>query len=196
MKKIIVPKYLRKKALFRILKRLPIFILVMWMVDCVVEYISLSIYTASGNNIGNISTVFAFLYCIPFLVSGIPLKLIDSDWYGEIILFDVKNNKKNSAGDGAGITQEAMIELPNGKLKTVKIYDEGELFYGNREKVYNVHDKVIHVYGMDYLMPVRTLHKELPTVCVVCGCKNPCEDKVCKDCGAPLDIVLADKKKG
>lgn len=195
MKKIAVPKSLRKLALIRILKRLPVFLMVMWMVDCVAEYISLSIYYSAGNNMGNLSTVWMFLYALPFLISGIPLKLIDHDWYGEIISLDITNNEKINDAQKAAITQTALIKLPNGKLKSHKIYDEGELFYANRERVYDVGDKVIHVYGTEYLMPIRTLKKDHPIVCVVCGFKSPYETKTCSQCGNSLEISLIDKQR-
>lgn len=198
MKKIIVPKSLRKRAIINALKRLPKFLIIMWMVDCVVEYISLSIFYAAGNNMGNLSTVFVLLYSLPFLISGIPLKLIDSDWYGEIISIELTNEPKTNQAQKASITQTALIKMPNGRLKTHKIYDEGELFYGNRVKVYNVHDTVIHVYGMDYLTPIRTLRKDLPIVCVACGYKSSCETKICSHCGNSMEVHLEDtsNKKG
>ena len=193
MKKIIVPKSLRKTVFIRILKKFMILLIGLWIADCFAEYVYL--YTIEeSRNMGNLSFSLVILYVIPFLISGIPLKLIDSDWYGEIILievvkpkrWDIDSFKKNE------FALNALIKTQTGKLKSFRIIDEGEIFYGNRENVYKVGDKVLHIYGTNFITPVRKLDKHKPIVCVECGTKNEYGTKICRACGSSMEILLAD----
>lgn len=196
MKKIIVPKSFRNEAIKSIIKRFVILLALLWVADCFVEYVLLYLIEDS-RNMGNLSFCVFVLYAIPFLVTGIPFKLFDSDWYGEIISVYISDSKRKDEETfkKVGFNLTALVETQNGKLKTVKIFDEGELCFGNREKVYKVGDKVIHVYGMDYITPVRTLDKDRPIVCVKCGTKLDYGTKVCRCCGNSTEILLVDRKK-
>lgn len=192
MKKIIVPKSVRKTVVFAFIKRFILLLLYLVIAYVFIDYVLASMYADA--NMGNLSfTVFVFLV-IPFVLSGIPVKFFDRDWYGEIISVDLKNAEPKDIDNHskAAISQTALIKAANGKLYKRKIFDEGALFYNDRENVYNVGDKVIHVYGTDYLMPIRTIEKNKPTVCVVCGNKSPLEKSVCRCCGCSLEIRLDD----
>ncbi len=197
MKKITVPKSVRKQAVLRMLKRFLLLLVYLIPTYFIADYASKAMYKDA--NFGNISFTFAFIYAIPFLASGIPLKLFDRDWYGEILSFEIKNAKDRDIDvlnrRKAPITETALIKAQSGKLYKVPIYDDGELFYGNREKVYRVGDKVIHIYGTDYITPHHHETSDRPIVCVVCGHKSPNGTKNCRHCGVSLEIKVTDKAR-
>lgn len=194
MKKIIVPKSVRKTVVFAFIKRFILLLIYLAIAYVFIEYVFASMYAEA--NIGNISFTVFFFLIIPFIASGIPVKFFDSDWHGEIISIELKNAAPKDIDNHskAAISQTALIKASNGKLYKRKIFDEGALFYNDREKVYRVGDKVIHVYGTDYLMPVRTIEKHKPTVCVVCGNKSDLEKKVCRCCGCSLEVRIDQKE--
>ena len=189
MKKIIVPKSVRKRARRGVYERFVKLFLYM-----IPAYIIFD-YTYSGlktTDLGNLSTSVAVLFVIPFVLAGIPMKLIDRDWYGEIIKIELKNNDPakidNYSKEPVDVT--ALCKSQEGKLYEVRIYDEGEFFSGERDNVYKVGDKVVHVKWTEYLRPVRVIDKERPVACVVCGHKSSSDESTCRYCGSSLEITV------
>ncbi len=188
MKKIIVPKDIRKKAVLKMVTRFVLMLILMIPAYIVADYAIRSMYEDA--NFGNISFTLAFIYVMPFIFSGFPRKLFDSDWYGEIISFEIKNARRKDNAGAAGIKETALIKSPTGKLYNVRIYDDGELYHGRRQRIYNVGDKVIHVYGMDYITPIRHESSNSPVVCVFCGNKSPNGTEICRHCGCSLEVKV------
>lgn len=193
MKKIIVPKDLRKKAAIGVLWRL-IKLAIALAVTFV--FIDMVYHSLSETDVGNVSGTIFVVIIIPFIICGVPMKLIERDWYGEIIGFETKNNEKQTfdkRDNIDGYELHALVREPNGILHTCRIYDDGHNHY-DQEKVYRVGEKVVHVYGMKYLMPVRE-NSEQSTACVYCGFKAPVGTKVCGECGCSMDIRIEDIAK-
>jgi len=186
-RKITVPKAVRKKArrvVYERIGKLFAYLAVAWI---------LLDYTYSGlttTNFGNLSASIFVLLLIPFWASGVPAKLIDRDWCGEIIKLELKNNdpEKIDNHSKAPIKQTALCKSEDGKLYEVEIFDEGEYFFGERENVYKVGDRVIHVKWTEYLYPVRKNEDDRPVACVICGIKSPCTEKTCRSCQSSLEI--------
>ena len=188
MKKISVPKQIRKIAAIRILERFLLLAVLLLVAYVFADYVIKNIYEEA--NFGNYSFTLFFIYIIPFWLSKIPKKLFDRDWYGEILSFET-NNHEFKFFDGKDKREKfslhALIKEPNGKLHTHRI---------NKEKLFKPGDKVIHVYGMDYITPIRTPSNPGKIVCVCCGGDNETELKHCRYCACTLDVKLVDEKKG
>ena len=124
---------------------------------------------------------------------GIPHKLIDRSWTGEITRVDVRS--ENAVRGGlilsnyiAGYTKHSVdveIKLDNGKIIDRTVY-EGVVPMGRN--MYEVGDRVVHVYGTKY---IQVVHDNLsrPTICVVCGTENPPAEKACGKCGHTVHII-------
>lgn len=198
MKKVIAPPSVKKKVRIQILKRFLLLLVYSVVAYVVADYV-LKI-TPSDAEQGSINTILSLvlIMAVPFILSGIPLKLIDKSWYGEILDFDTVTAKPEEIDNHSKmeITQTALIRTPSGKLYKHTIYDEGVLFHDNSGEVYHVGDTVAHVYGTEYLVPIRTkLDKGRPNVCAFCGHKSPCGESICRTCGCSVDIRLAGKGK-
>lgn len=180
-----VRRYARKCTAVRFVK-LFCYLLVAYII---VDYIYADL---KNTNFGNLSTTVFFIYFVPFVLSGIPMKLFDRDWYGEIIKLELKNNPPEKIDNHSmmPIKQKALIRSRDGKLYEWKIFDEGEYFYGEREHVYNIGDSVIHVRGTDYITPIIKEGEKSPIVCVVCGNKSQNGTEFCRHCGYPLGVRL------
>ncbi len=194
MKKVIVPKDIRKKARRTLYSRITTLAVLLIISYVIIDYIYAGLQTTDFRNISG--TLFALLF-VPFWISGVPMKLIDRDWYGEIIKIELENNDPREIDNNsvAPVSLKALIRTSDGKLYEKEIYDEGEYFFGERERVYKKGDKVLHVRWTDYIMPVRTKADSRPTACVICGNKSPKESKSCRCCGASLDIKVIEIKK-
>ena len=187
-KRITVPRDLRKKAAVGVLWK---FIKFAIALAVTLVFLDLIYQSLSKTDIGNISGTIFVILVIPFIYCRFPMNLIDRDWYGEIIGFETKNNERRLFDKRDKIDSfeiHALIREPNGKLHTCRIYDDGQS-HTNQEQVYKAGDKVVHVYGMDYLMPVRD-NKERSTVCTYCGFKHPYGTKLCRECGCSMDIKV------
>lgn len=191
MKKITVPKEIRKQGRKMVYSRVIRLIFYLILAYIVADYIYDGLKTT---NFGNLSATIFFIVLIPFWVSGVPLKLIDKDWYGEIIRIDLKNSKpeKIDTHEQPPVTLTALVKTEDGKLYERPIYDEGEYFYGERENVYKVGDKVVHIRWTHYLSPVRTKADERPIACFICGCKSAPGTKICRSCSSPLEVEFTE----
>ena len=183
MKKISVPKQIRKIAVVRIVERFLFLAILLLVAYVFADYVNKNIYEA---NLGNYAFTLFFVYIIPFWACKIPRKLFDRDWYGEILTFETNNHEFKNYGwkdekDKCSI--HALIKEPNGKLHTHRI---------TNEKLFKPGDNVIHVYGMDYITPIRTPLNQNKFVCVCCGADNETELKNCRYCGCTLDVKLVD----
>lgn len=193
MKKLIVPPSVRRQGRKMAAGRIVKLLVYLYLAYIVVEYTYSGLKTTS---FGNLSTTLFFTLIIPFIASGVPMKLIDRDWYGEIIKLELENNDPAKIDNHAkpAVSQTALVKAQDGKLYEVEIFDEGEYFSGQRERVYHVGDKVLHVRWTEYLMPVREKGCKRPTACVVCGFKSPVGTQVCRSCKCSMDIRVVNER--
>lgn len=193
MKKVIAPPSVKKKVRIQILKRFLLLLVYSAVAYVIADYVFK--ITPSDAEQGSINTILSFvlIMAVPFILSGIPLKLIDKSWYGEILEFETSTARPEEIDTHSKmeITQTALIRTPSGKLYKHTLYDEGILFHDNSGEIYRVGDTVAHVYGTEYLAPIKTaLDKGRPDVCVFCGHKSTDENKICRNCGCSVDIRL------
>ena len=186
MKKIYIPKQIRKIAAIRIIERFLLLAVLLLVAYVFADYVNENLHES---NLGNYSFTLFFIYIIPFWACKIPKKLFDHDWYGEILSFETNNHEFKNYGwkdekDKCSI--HALIKEPNGKLRTHRV---------SNEKLFKPGDKVIHVSQMDYITPIRTPLNPGDIVCVVCGGDNETELTKCRYCGCDLGVKLVDEAK-
>ena len=197
MKKVIVPKSVKKKVAGTIVLRFVKLLFALGISYVILDYFYEGLLEAE---MGNASTVVFLLLIVPFWACGIPAKLIDRSYYGEIInieLENIENLNKVQRYDynRSGVRVKALVRASDGKLYEHELFDEGEYFYGERARVYEVGDKVIHAYGTKYLAPVRSPAKQKSLTCVWCGTKSPYGTDTCRDCGCSLEFEIIKTKK-
>lgn len=123
---------------------------------------------------------------------GIPFSLIDSTWCGEITRVDIRteNTKSTVVGVGGIYTKyfvDIEIKLDSGKLIDRTVF-EGRVPTGRQFNMYQIGDRVVHIYGTKYIQVVHE-NESRPTVCVVCGTANPTENRKCDSCAHTLHIL-------
>jgi hypothetical protein len=135
--------------------------------------------------------IYIVLILLPFIITGVPLKLIDRSWKGEIIGINVKMGLVRSV-NGKGVRDGSYLSLQikrdDGKIvdHTVSVFSLGYTMQSSRAKSefaeddYAVGDKVYHYYGIKRLL---IIHKDNSRECVICGSNNPDKNDRCFYCG-------------
>ncbi len=201
MKKIIVPEDLKKIGRNKIIGRIVAFEMLLVASVLVLYFADNWLSTVS---IENKVITYIFFLVLPFVLSGFPHKLIDKTWSGTVVKAEIRKVMCKDYNYKYWYIKKWMPVVDVLKDKddfvtetttNVNLKENGDL------DMYSPGDKVIHVYGCDYLyvMPKKATD---PVVCVVCGMKNyNKEDNAgnrgcCKSCGHSLDIRFEDNKAG
>lgn len=123
---------------------------------------------------------------IPLAITGVPVKLIDRTYCGEVVDTKVKRTVDNESSIKPTIehmyyknTVYLDVRLDNGKVITVKAYEgrDSDL----NPYFYKKGDRVFHLYGSKntIVLPKENVNA---VRCPVCGLLNLKEDDKCKDC--------------
>ena len=135
--------------------------------------------------------IYIVLILLPFIITGVPLKLIDRSWKGEIVAINVDMGLDRSVY-GRGVREVSYLVLKikrdDGKIieHTMSVFSHSNAMKSNRarsefaEDDYAVGDKVYHYYGIDRLL---IIHKDNSRECVICGSNNPEKNDRCFYCG-------------
>lgn len=135
--------------------------------------------------------IYVVLIIVPFVVTGVPLKLIDRSWKGEIVAINVNMGLVRSV-NGRGVRDGSYLILKikrdDGKIieHTLNVFTYANAMKSNRarsefaEDDYAVGDKVYHYYGIKRLL---IIHKDKSRECVICGANNPEHNDRCFNCG-------------
>ena len=182
-----IKRYILKKRLMRII---PFICLTAALVSILV------FVPFSGDNPGLSKTITAILG-IPLIVllTGVPFKLIDSSWRGEVTEIRQKTFRK-SASPGKpsfGSTRASRSELYNNWILTLKS-DNGRIIRRNGgpspvyrpdsfEDDYHIGDKVVHIAGTDYTV---VLNHPDTVRCCICGISSDKKNDSCPGCGHTL----------
>ncbi|MBR6676638.1 MAG: hypothetical protein IKL24_04830 [Clostridia bacterium] len=132
--RLIVPKDVRRKARKQVYERLVILLIGLIIAYVIVDYIYPGLLDTNFG-IGNLSTTIAVIFVIPFLISGIPFRIIDRDWWGEIIRIDTTHNKTKWMGYHTTVSSRriALIKTKEGKLYEKDIQYEGDKHCGDTQ---------------------------------------------------------------
>ena len=184
-----LPKDLQKYSRKRVLKR---------VIPCIILVaVFAAILILWGNVIFNTDNKAFRISCyivvmlMPFIITGVPHKLIDSTYYGAVKKVDIFTTPDSSSSIKP--TWEHLyhkntiylrIERPDGKLIYKKAY-VGKARLQQNINTYNEGDSVFHLYGSN---AVVVLPESNDTVihCAVCGSSNNIADDKCRDCNHTL----------
>ena len=186
-----IPRDIREKVKNAIVKRALFASVITVMVAVLIYLFGDTVFGSFGSPSKEI--LYAVLLLAVPLSFGIPFKLIDSTWCGEITRVDIRteNAARGALKNGAGIYTKHFVDieirLDNGKIIDRTVY-EGAVPTGRKFGMYEVGDRVVHVYGTKYIQVVHD-NMSRPTVCVVCGTENPPSEKQCGKCGHTLHII-------
>ena len=153
----------------------------------------------------NKTIIYILLLTVPFLISGIPFKLIDRYWSGEIVDIKVITRSRpfNKYGGrtfavydenaiilfikehNTNVIIEEALALGVVDDKRLKFYNHPIGKIENHLDDYRIGDNVYHFYGIDNLL-IRHKTNDDSVKCVVCGIKNPTVNDKCNCCGYTL----------
>ena len=149
-----------------------------------------SIIFSTDNKISQTSC-YIVVMLIPFVITGVPHKLIDSTYYGTIKKVDIVTTTDNDSS--VKPTREHLylkntiylsIEQPDGKLIYKKAYS-GKARLQQNINAYNEGDLVFHLYGTNHVVVLPDAN-DSSVHCSVCGSSNNIENNKCRDCGFSL----------
>lgn len=184
-----IPKDWKKFARTSFLKRIiPCFVLL------VVLAVALIIW---GNSVFQTSnkafqiTCYVVVLLLPFVFTGVPFRLIDKTYCGQIERVDIKTTVDSASS--VKPSRECLYEkntiyltvkTSNGKLVYQKTY-EGVSGLQQHLATYQVGDVVFHLYGTKRTVVIPK-EDDMQVQCVVCGTLNDKKDKTCGCCGHTL----------
>ena len=195
-----VKRYLQKKITARIAKCVLFELAVMLLLIFMGE----RLFSGLGT-IGQM-LIYIVLMILPFIVTGVPLELIDKSWNGEVIDVDIKATTAFTKGVRSKQYTENSVWLTIRKNDGDVIYKKIAVFSlkeGNRYnpiyaaskvsnvkpehflKKYNVGAKVFHFYGFENCLIVDEKNDDIIR-CIVCGQENDQNNKKCWNCGHSL----------
>ena len=137
-------------------------------------------------------TFYILVMLVPFCVTGVPLKLIDRKYVGEVVRVDidtvVTHDKSTAKAKPKTVNVLVLtIKRSDGKL----MWEELPTLGRNPEHVesdYSVGDRVYKFYGLPKIFVVPR-NDDGKVGCVVCGCENKVGENGCVCCGhALIDI--------
>lgn len=185
-----LPKDLKAYCKKRVLRR---------VLPCILMFVAFglillewgTVIFATQNKIYMISC-YVVVMILPFVLTGIPHKLIDKTYYGTVTKVDVVtalscNSVVKVGGDMMWYTKNTIfltLLLENGKSMRTKVY-EGKTKLGQHLNSYNEGDKVFHLYGTNVTI-VLPDSADTSVQCSVCGTSNNINDDKCRDCGHSL----------
>ncbi len=124
---------------------------------------------------------------LPFIITGVPLKMIDSTYCGTVKKVNVVTTMDNEStikptleGIYYKNTVYLTIETAEGKIIRRKARSQRA---DSRQPldIYCEGDIVFHLYGTKHVVVIPT--GDSPSIdCVVCGAANEAQNVVCKDC--------------
>ena len=184
-----LPKDLQKYCRKRILKRaIPCMILI--SIFATILALCGNIIFGTDNKAFQTSC-YIVIMLIPFVITGVPHKLIDSTYYGTVKKVDIVTTMDNDSA--VKPTREHLylkntiylsVEQPDGKLIYKKAYSEKARLQQNIN-AYNEGDRVFHLYGTNHVVVLPDAN-DSSVHCSVCGSSNYIADDKCRDCGHSL----------
>lgn len=143
--------------------------------------------------------IYIILMLIPFFVTGVPFKMIDKAWEGEVIAVDIETGYTTTKEAKGRLVGENRVWLTI-KKSDGTVFNERVKSYCFRASAanvpssikpehflnkYKVGSRVYHVKGLSNLVVLEP-NKQSTITCAVCGQENDCERKKCWSCGHTL----------
>ena len=137
---------------------------------------------------------------VPFAITGVPHKLIDTTYYGTVKKVDIVTTTDNDSS--AKPTREHLylkntiylsVERPDGKIIYKKAYS-GKARLQQNINAYKEGDIVFHLYGTNTVVVLPNTN-DSSVHCPVCGCSNKVENDHCRNCGHSLIKIIDEDQK-
>lgn len=192
---------LKQKRYKEIFKRVTLCVFLLSSVIFVLAFFGDAIFPFDNVQHSLKVTFYGIFVILPFIVTGIPIKLIDTAWVGTVIAIDVKETTGTYTIGGKPWPYKKndlilTIEKTNGK-----IIQYNALSFGVKERawqdpyvvgkmenhtdVFSIGDKVCKYYYYKYLYVIPTV-KHTRKHCINCGHINDEQRSDCLSCGFPL----------
>lgn len=128
---------------------------------------------------------------IPFAITGVPFKLIDSTYCGTVKKVDVVTTTDNQSSVKPSLEQSYLkntiyltVEKPDGKCICKKVYS-GKASLQQNINTYREGDKVFHLYGTNTVIRLPDA-SDTTVSCTVCASSNETQKDLCRHCGHSL----------
>ena len=140
------------------------------------------------DNVGLKILCYIITLLIPFRISGVPAKLIDSTWCGQVT--DINVDLTTDSDSPSKPTRKTLytkrtvyltVVTPEGKTVRHKVYSGPDDVSGG----WHVGDSVFHLYGTDKVV-VLPDGKSDTVACPVCGSSESAHAEHCTGCGHTL----------
>lgn len=128
---------------------------------------------------------------LPFLISGVPFRMIDKSYRGTVVKVKVETTVDNASA--AKPTREhlypkntvfLLIRRDDGKTILKKVY-EGKANSQEILETYKEGDAVFHLYGTKHIGVIPKA-SDAQVSCAVCANTNSIENETCRTCGHSL----------
>ena len=205
-----LPLSLKRKRMRNILLRIVLCLFLLFVVIFVIvmwgnKLFPLTLQSKAGYK-GLQGLFYVILLILPFIISGVPIKLIDKSWSGMITSVKVLENLgttpnprnviifpkqdliltiKTDAGKEIEFT---VLSLANAVKPTLEVSNVGKIYYHTHE--FCVGERVHKYYGYKHLFVSYEKYHQVK-YCISCGSKNTLNEIACWHCGCEL---LSDKE--
>ena len=183
-----LPRDLERYVRDHILKRLILLNVLLAAIGTILIFFGRRIFNFENHGLRILCYIVTLL--IPFRISGVPAKLIDSTWSGKITDINVKMTTDSDSPSKP--TRETLytkrtvyltVVTPEGRTVRHKVYSGPDDVSG----VWHVGDTVFHLYGTDQTVVVPRSGAYAETVrCPVCGRSCDVNESHCAGCGHTL----------
>lgn len=142
--------------------------------------------------------IYIVYFLLPFLITGVPIKLLGSSWCGTLVNVEIKEKIVNrillaQSGFGSHTSLFYMnhiyLSIKSDDKQTIKrLVFKGESAKKEFVDFFHKGDEVIHVYGTKFVQKLPQKPDDHIN-CVVCGGVQPQDKKHCIFCGHTLRII-------
>lgn len=197
-----LPKSLRKKRIRKIITRISLCILLLaGGLFLIIAYGDMILSIRDKEYAGIRILFYLIILVLPFIITGVPMKLIDTSFSGTVIATEVRERTDTvrvgvryfpykrqdmiltiKKDDGKEIRYTALsLGSRDSSSWTLRIPAVGKMEYHTQE--YNVGDRIYKYYGFKHIF-VQMANEG--RTCIVCGSKNDSKDNVCWCCDSEL----------
>ena len=181
-----LPQDLQKYIRSRILKRLSVLIILIAAIGTLLFFLGDRIF--DFENTGLKILCYAVTLLIPFWLSGVPAKLIDSTWSGKIV--DINTELTTGSESSVKPSQETLytqrnvyltVVTPDGRTVRRRVYSGRD----DTSSLWHIGDTVFHLYGTDQTVVIPR-GAAASVSCPVCGRSCDVNDVRCTGCDHTL----------
>lgn len=193
MKEIKIPADIKKYISKKVFKKISFWLIMTIAIALLIVFFGDTFFSRLNNTVK--VGLYVLLLIIPVFISKL-YDLKDNSFYGCITKIEVKNTVDSERGFRPTIEtlyrKEIVyfyIKLKNNKTIKRKVFEQ-HANNNNMSKYYSVGDRVLHIYGTDFLQIInKNVDKK---ICVICGTSNPAANDDCAFCRHSLNIQIDD----